>query len=97
VRPSDEVDALRPLEGEVTPEAVRARRRRWAELLRRIWDVDVQSCPRCGEEMTILAFTLDPADIRATLEGLSARRVDPRAGPWGAGPWAERAPPAAPV
>jgi len=49
VRPSDEVDALRPLEGEVTPEAVRA------------------------------------------------RRVDPRAGPWGAGPWAERAPPAAPV
>lgn len=42
--------------------------------------------------MAILAFTLDPADIRATLEGLSERRIDPRAGPW-----AEGAPPPAPV
>jgi hypothetical protein len=39
--------------------------------------------------MAILAFTLDPADIRATLDALSAHRIDPRAGPW-----AERAPPA---
>jgi hypothetical protein len=38
--------------------------------------------------MAILAFTLDPADIRATLDALAARRVDPRAGPW-----AQRAPP----
>jgi Putative transposase len=90
VRPSDEADAPRPPERDVTsPEAVRARRRRWAELLRRIWDVDVETCPRCGERMAILAFTLDPADIRATLDALSTRRVDPRAGPW-----AERAPPA---
>ena len=28
-----------------TPEKIRAMRRRWAELLRRIWDVDVLACP----------------------------------------------------
>jgi hypothetical protein len=80
------------LEGEAPAEAVRARRKQWVELLRRIWDVDAESCPRCSERMAILAFTLDPADIRATLDTFAARRIDPRAGPW-----CERAPPARPV
>ena len=35
-----------PHDVEVTPEAVRARRKRWAELPRRIWDVDVETHPR---------------------------------------------------
>jgi len=30
---------------EPVPEAVRARRRRWAKLLRKVWDVDVSACP----------------------------------------------------
>jgi hypothetical protein len=94
VRPGDDEGATpqRLPEDEVAPESVRARRRRWAELLRRIWDVDVEACPRCGERMAILAFTLDPGDIRATLRSLSAAGADPRAGPWAA-----RAPPPASV
>lgn len=94
VRPGHDERAMThlPPDPEVTPESVRARRRRWAELLRKIWDVDVEACPRCGEKMAILAFTLDPADIRATLDRIRAHGDDPRAGPW-----SERAPPPDPV
>jgi hypothetical protein len=71
-----------------TPERLRAMGRRWADLLRRIWDVDVLSCPKCGSKMSLLAFTLDPAVIASTLRRVRAKGIDPRAGPW-----AERAPP----
>jgi hypothetical protein len=71
---------------ESLPEALRARRRRWAELLRRIWDVDVESCPRCGAPMTLLAFTLDPHVIDETLRRLRQHGHDPRAGPWASVP-----------
>ncbi len=74
------------------PARVRARRRRWAERLRKVWDVGVESCPRCGGPMTILAFTLDPAVIDATLRGLRRKGAAARAGPWAA-----RAPPADPA
>ena len=67
---------------EPVPERVRARRKRWAELLRKIWDVDVSSCPRCGGPMAILAFTMDPAVIDATLRRIREKGHDPRAGPW---------------
>jgi hypothetical protein len=67
---------------EHVPEAVRARRRRWAELLRRIWDVDIGTCPNCGGPMAILAFTMHPAVINSTLRRLREKGHDPRAGPW---------------
>jgi len=73
---------------EPVPERVRARRRRWAELLRKIWHVDVETCPTCGGPMTILAFTMDPAAIDSTLRRIREKGNDPRAGPW-----AQRAPP----
>jgi hypothetical protein len=87
VRPG-EVQQQWPAAGESPPPGVRACRRRWAELLRRIWDIDVERCPRCGSRMVILSFSLDPGVIRATLEGFRSRGVDPRSGPW-----SERAPP----
>ncbi len=68
------------------PERVRARRRRWAELLRKIWDVDIEKCPRCGAQMAILAFTMDPAIIDATLRAFRNKGIEPRAGPWSARP-----------
>jgi hypothetical protein len=73
---------------EPVPEVVRARRRRWAELLRKVWDVDVSICPTCGGPMAILAFTMDRAVIDATLRRLRERGHDPRARTW-----ATRAPP----
>lgn len=65
--------------------ALRARRRRWAELLRLVFEVDVSVCPRCGGEMRILAFVTEPAVITHILGHLERRGIDARAGPW-AGP-----------
>jgi hypothetical protein len=87
IRPSREIlEAEEP--PEPIPDRVRGRRKRWAELLRKIWEIDVETCPRCGGPMVILAFTLDPAVIDATLRRIREKGHDPRAGPW-----AERTPP----
>ena len=46
------------------PEAVREAKRRWAELPRRILEVEPLRCPRCGETtMRIVAFISEPKTI----------------------------------
>ena len=80
VRASDE-----PPEAAVQEEswpALRARRRRWAELLRLVFKVEVEVCPRCGGEARIVGFISEPAVVRRILEHLARRGVDARAGPW---------------
>jgi Putative transposase len=52
----------------------------WAALMRRVFEVDVLACPRCGGRMRLLA-TIEEADIvRRILEhlGLSADVPEPR-------------------
>ena len=44
--------------------------RRWAELLRRIFEVDPLRCPRCGHEMRIVAFITQPRVIDRILTHL---------------------------
>lgn len=61
---------------------LKARRRRWAELLRLVFRVEVEVCPRCGGEARILAFVTKPAAVRRILGHLERRGVDARAGPW---------------
>ena len=61
--------------------ALRARRRRWAELLRRVFRVDVEVCPRCGGAMVIVGFFTEQAVVRRILAHLERRAVDARAGP----------------
>ena len=62
--------------------ALKARRRRWAELLRLVFEVDVTVCARCGGEMRMLAFVTEPAVVKRILAHLERRGVDARAGPW---------------
>ncbi len=62
--------------------ALKARRRRWAELLRLVYAVDVEVCPRCGGEMRILAFVTEHAVVTRILGHLEQRGIDARAGPW---------------
>ena len=47
----------------------------WAELMRRVFDVDVFECPRCTGRMRIVATITQPEVIRSILEcvGLPAR------------------------
>jgi hypothetical protein len=55
---------------EPEPEVVREAKRRWAELLTRIFEVNPLACPRCGEEMHIVAFITEPKTIDRILEHL---------------------------
>jgi hypothetical protein len=47
--------------------SLRAARYRWAELLRRIYEVDPLACPRCAAPMRIVAVITDPAVITRIL------------------------------
>ena len=62
--------------------ALRARKRRWTELLRLVFKVEVEVCPRCSGAMSIVAFITEQAVVRRILAHLDRRQVDARAGPW---------------
>lgn len=53
-----------------------------AELLRLVFAVDVEVCPRCGGQMRILAFVTEHAVVTRILAHLERRGADARAGPW---------------
>ena len=50
--------------------ALRPRRLAWAELLRRVFAVDVLECPRCGGRMRLLAAIQPPDVTQAILDCL---------------------------
>ena len=56
--------------------AQRERRREWAKLIARVFEVDPLRC-RCGGFMRVVAFILDPAVIRKILQ--HRPRHEPRA------------------
>ena len=56
----------------------RALRKRWAELIYRIYEVDPLTCLRCGAQMKILAFITEPTVIRRILDHKASQ---PRAPP----------------
>ena len=53
---------------EPVPVPLREARRRWAELLRRIFEIEPLACPRCGQTMRIVAFITEPKVIDRILE-----------------------------
>ena len=57
------------------PSRPRPRNYSWAELMRRVWAVDVLQCPRCSGGMRIVAAIHPPAAIRVILDclGLPSR------------------------
>ncbi len=58
--------------------------RRWADLLRRIFEIDPLICPSCGGNMRVVGFILLPRDIDRILCHMRDKGRDPRAGPWAA-------------
>ena len=58
----------------------RTLKKRWAELIFRIYQVDPLTCRRCGEKMKILAFITEPRVIRRILDHLDPK-ARPRAPP----------------
>ncbi len=52
------------------PAALHPRNYSWAELMRRVFEIDVLECPRCSGRMRILAAIVTPGAIRAILDCL---------------------------
>ena len=66
---TDDREAAGGSDGELTP-AQRRHRVAWAELLRRVFQVDVTVCPACGGHMRIIAALTEPRSIQAYLVGV---------------------------
>jgi hypothetical protein len=58
-----------------------ALRRRWAELLRRIYEVDPLVCPRCHGPMRIIALITEPRVIHNILRHLTTQAAHERSPP----------------
>lgn len=72
-----EVEEAEPL---TDPER-RARRRAWARLIRRIYEIDPLVCTRCGGEMRIVSVILEHRVIHKILAHLERKGVKPGRGP----------------
>jgi len=63
---------------------------RWAQRLKRVFQVDVETCPKCGGAVKVIVSIEDPPVIERILHHLAGKDVP--------GLWPEsRAPPARPV
>jgi hypothetical protein len=56
-----------------TPPERAALRRRWANLIRRVYEVDPLVCPRCGAEMRVIGFITESSVIKRILGHLRKR------------------------
>ena len=54
---------------------------RWADLMRRAFEIDVLACPRCGGRMVLVATIEDPAVVRRSLTLLGLPTAMPEARP----------------
>ena len=61
-------------------------RRRWATLIRLIYEVDPLTCPKCGRAMRVIALIQEPKVIDKILKHLRDKGRNARAGPWATGP-----------
>jgi hypothetical protein len=52
----------------------RARRRAWAQLLRRVYEISPLTCPKCGAAMKIISVILDPAVIKTILDHIRKKK-----------------------
>ena len=56
----------------------RAMRRSWAQLIKRIYEVDPLVCPSCGSEMKVVAFIIDHVVVDKILRHLTRREEEGR-------------------
>ncbi len=55
-------------------------RMRWAQLLKRVFDIDIEHCPQCGGQLKLIAAIEEPAAIARILTHLGlAAQPPPRA------------------
>ena len=79
---SDGGVSSRGLRREEGPDA-RAFRRSWAQLIKRIYEVDPLVCQSCGGEMKVIAFIIDHAVVDKILRHLKCTQTERSRGPPG--------------
>ncbi len=79
--PGEADQALNTTEGDGERSSASTRTRlRWAQLLKRVFAIDLTTCPQCGGTLTLLAAIEDPAVIIKILAHLGLpTRAPPRA------------------
>jgi hypothetical protein len=52
-------------------------RRRWAKLLNRVFEIDLEPCPKCGGELKIIGATLEQSVVDKTVTQLGLQAQPP--------------------
>jgi ribosomal protein S27E len=79
LRDGEHAPSARP-DRDRSPDA-RALRRSWAQLIKRVYEVDPLVCPKCGGEMRIIAFIIDHDVVDAILKHLAKSEARSPRGP----------------
>ena len=53
----------------------------WADLLQRVFDVDVLKCPSCGGRMRVIATIVEAKVVKAILDALGLKSAPPAVRP----------------
>lgn len=61
--------------------AAPTRRARWAELLKRVFQIDLTECPDCGGEVKLIAVIMERKVVRKILDHLGLPSEPPRVTP----------------
>jgi hypothetical protein len=64
----------RPTDEDQTPAEHRAAMT-WAQRLKRVFDIDIETCSECGSDVKIIASIEDPVVIRTILAHLAGKGV----------------------
>ncbi len=80
-QPPEDNDTQPAGEPTLSPARKAALRRRWADLIRRVFEVDPLVCDRCRGELRVIAFITEPRIIRRILDHLKKRDGRNRAPP----------------
>ena len=68
--PTSEDLGYQPLSESEEEVEVDCRRRAWAQLLAKVYEVDPFVCPKCGAEMKVIAIIEDPEEVKRILRRL---------------------------
>jgi hypothetical protein len=78
--PKAPAQEAKPAECEASCANHRPERLSWAELLRRVFEIDMEHCPNCGGELKVIAAILEQPVIEKILTHLGLQaRAPPRA------------------
>ena len=66
---------------EAESQARRAAKIAWAKMIRKVYEVDPQTCPECGAQMCVISLIEDPAVIERILSWLGLWHPLPACGP----------------